>query len=79
MINFERGFDPPFVKLRGKVLAPSFLYFLEVVKVLNEAHLHNEDIGSEDIQIQITSNPSGDYSYIAANFNAGCSIRVVIF
>jgi hypothetical protein len=49
---------------------------------VNEAHLHNEDIESEDIQIQITLIHRVcllDYSYIAANFNAGCSIRAVIF
>ncbi len=33
MTRFERGFDPPLVKLRGKVLATGVLYFLEVVKV----------------------------------------------
>lgn len=54
--GFERGFDPPFVKLRGKVLCSQRPLFSRAV---NEAHLHNEDIGSEDIQIQITSNPSG--------------------
>jgi hypothetical protein len=60
--RFEGGVDPRFVKLRGKVLCsqrPLFSRGCQSFCVVNEAHLHNEDIGGEDIQIQITSNPSG--------------------
>lgn len=75
MINFERGFDPPFVKLRGKVLAPIFLYFLEVVKDLCGEPARNPKSKLRLIHRVCLL----DYSYIAANFNAGCSIRAVIF
>lgn len=50
------------MKLRGKVLCsrrPLFSRGCQSFCVVNEANLHNEDIESGDIQIQITSNPSG--------------------